>query len=552
MAILLYNWNFTSYDDNSDVSNIIIKDSQNNLEAKVLSRGDVDNLSVTQNKEGITFNNDNRTNGGYYIDLIGLDTVNLGGNITIEMVLKNTNFNKESVYFQTIREYIDTDNNNLDDNLNIASSGFNSHSAFLKLMYKNSETKMQVRTDSQHTSTAQNNNNTNYFLKSATSGKSLDNESFHHYLVTIKYNTSNNKSIQLYINGVEEGFTTANLIKELSDAIRQFNVIGTQKNPENATYLSGTVKYLKIYQNAMTDTEVNTVYNNYNNYPYWSDINSKTESQKYTIRHTDINNYFTNNEKESFIIQGNQLGLLNNNETYTVHKFENEKEITVNNDYHYIPLSGKNNFVIFKNNTTWYKITQTSDDNTEITYKYEKSLDSGITYEESKFKKNSERIIDNNITISFGGVELGPTISSGNICFLGHVLVETDQGKIPIKNITSKNTISGIKVIGIVKVKNKDNYMILIKKNSLGKNIPNIDTYVSKNHCIYMEGLFIKAINLVNNKNIIKKIRGHDIIYNILLEEYYIMKINNIIFETLNPVNPHAKKLYEKYNIKNI
>ena len=45
---------------------------------------------------------------------------------------------------------------------------------------------------------------------------------------------------------VVKRFTTASLQKELSDAVRQFNAIGSQKNPVNAPYLTGTVKYLKI------------------------------------------------------------------------------------------------------------------------------------------------------------------------------------------------------------------------------------------------------------------------------------------------------------------
>ena len=66
------------------------------------------------------------------------------------------------------------------------------------------------------------------------------------------------------------------------------------------------------------------------------------------------------------------------------------------------------------------------------------------------------------------GEDGGDNLISAAICFLGHVLVETDQGKIQIKNITSKNTIYGNKVVGVVKVKNKDNYMILFKKEFIG------------------------------------------------------------------------------------
>ena len=52
-------------------------------------------------------NNNNDGNGGYYIDLDGLDTINLGGNISIEMVIQNKNLTKDKVlYFQTMQEEI--------------------------------------------------------------------------------------------------------------------------------------------------------------------------------------------------------------------------------------------------------------------------------------------------------------------------------------------------------------------------------------------------------------------------------------------------------------
>ena len=71
---------------------------------------------------------------------------------------------------------------------------------------------------------------------------------------------------------------------------------------------------------------------------------------------------------------GNQLGLLNPAKSYNVHKFTNGEDVDISSGYHYIPLSGQNQYVIFKNGTTWYKITQTSiDDGVNTIYKYEKS-----------------------------------------------------------------------------------------------------------------------------------------------------------------------------------
>lgn len=125
--------------------------------------------------------------------------------------------------------------------------------------------------------------------------------------------------------------------------------------------------------------------------------------------------------------------------------------------------------------------------------------------------------------------------SSAGVCFLGNTLVLTDQGKIPIKRITTDNTIDGYQVIKITKYKNMDNYMILIKKDSLGINIPSNDTYITREHGIYINNKLVRAKKLINKKTIIKEKRGHDLIYNILLKKHHKMNVNNMIVETLDP-----------------
>ena len=422
MANLLYHWNFTgNYDLNSSINetneSAPIYDSKSNVVAKVKRRlsgetGETySNSSVSIDNDGITFNNNDSTNGGYYIDLEGLDTVNLGGAITIEMVVKNIKHDQDTVYFQSIREFIDENGDTLDDNLGIVTSGFNNNSAFLKLFYKqDTETKMQVRTDSRVNSTSKDGRVT-YFLKNATSGTALNSNEFHHYLVIIdKDGTNSSKTIQLFIDGSEAGSTTANLEKELSDAVRQYNAIGTQKNPIDATYLKGTVKYLKIYDNTMTSSRVTEIYNSYNFTTTLSDYSSATDSEKYDRRHSSINDYFdTQPNISSFTMTGNKLGLLNLQETYNIHKFTNGDDIDVSSGYHYVPLSGINNYIIFKNDTTWYKITQTSGDNgVSTTYKYEISTNSGGSYGAAVTGKTfGESFSDGNITIAFGGAESG-------------------------------------------------------------------------------------------------------------------------------------------------
>ena len=317
MATLLYDWNFTSDTTITDALNVSIIDSVGDLESQVISRGSISTSTVSQNEDGITLNNSSDDSGGYCIDLSGLDTTELGGNITLEMVIKNTDLSRNVIYFQTIRD--------LEGELN-------NESAFITCKY-NSVTRLLLRTD------GKSNTGVNYTQRKIIFHESvIDNNNFYHYIFTISY-SNENSSIKIFINGDLQMEKTVDLEKQLSNAERQSNLIGTQKNPIGATYLKGTVKYLKIYQGAMTNSEVSDKYDNYNSAPYFSDISSKTPSEKYERRHTEVNTYFEDNpNKTSFIMKGNQLGLLNKNVDYSIHKFVNEEEITVNSGYHYIFL----------------------------------------------------------------------------------------------------------------------------------------------------------------------------------------------------------------------
>ena len=491
MANLLYHWNFTSNTTVSNALNNKIYDDIANLEAKVIARNSslIISSTVTRDSNGITLINkdsinpdstDEEGNPGICIDLLGLDSVNLGGDITIEMVIKNTDLNRQSIYFQTIRD-VDNESNN--------------DSAFITAKY-NDDTMLLVRPTTKNiTGWSQ--------RKIQDSSDNINNTDFFHYVFTIKYNPGDS-SIKIFINGVEKGKNTNTLIQELSNTLRQSNLIGCQKNPVGSTYLNGTVKYLKIYQNAMTDDEVVTAYDN--SQIYSTSMSDATNEEKFTKRHTEMQTYFDNNPTKSSIgIIGNQLGLLNSTETYIVHKFINASSIDISNGFHYVPLTGINNFIIFKNDSTWYKITQTSNDNGASTlYKYEISNNNGNSYSsEVSGKTFGDSLTDGNITIGFGGAESGAQVDVSNICFLGDALVHTDQGILPIKKITRKNSIFGLKVLSLIKVKNMDDYMIFFRKNSLGTNVPSEDIYISKNHHILINNCYIQAKFLVNGKNII-------------------------------------------------
>ena len=308
-----------------------------------------------------------------------MDIVQLGGNITIEMVIKNLDTSRNVMYFQTIRD--DVENNN--------------DSAFISFKYDDTP-KLLVRTNSV--------SEVGYnWRKAYVSTPEINNTDFFHYVFTISYD-SHVSSLKICVNGLEKAEQTANLSEVLNNTFRQSNLIGTQKNSTGATYLNGTVKYIKIYQNAMNVSDIETLYKNY--------------------------------------------------------------------------------------------------------------------------------------------------LQSGNICFLGNAKVQTDQGKIRFDKLSVLNTIDGIQIKQVVKVVNYDNTLIFIYKNALGKNYPNKNMYISKNHGIYLDTDFINCNKLQATNNIVRArdlVKLHkvveitrqrkDIIYNVLLSFHGKMMVNGLICETLNPVD---------------
>ena len=393
MAQLLYHWDFTSSENIADVSGMSFLDKENSLEAKVISRGaSSPSNTVSIDNEGLLLNN--ISGGTYCIDLSGLDSRSISGDISLEMVLKNKDITRNSIYFQSI------------------SDGLNSDSAHFTFKNNGSKTLLNVRTDKTSESTQRSVNIPN------TTGDNINNindNEFFHYVFTIKSETNDDNEIKIYINNSTTSSNTASLDTSLSGVLRQSNLIGTQKNPENATYLHGVVKYIKLYEGILTDSAVETLYENY--------------------------------------------------------------------------------------------------------------------------------------------------IGYGNICFLGSEKVETDQGKIRFNELTIEHTIFGKKIKKITKVYNYDSSLIFIHKNALGNKIPSVNTYISRNHGVYLDKKFIetnklafqlhpsildidrkyivRARNLIKMKSIIEVHRSkRDLLYNVMLEEEGKMVVNGIICETLSPASP--------------
>ena len=150
---------------------------------------------------------------------------------------------------------------------------------------------------------------------------------------------------------------------------------------------------------------------------------------------------------------------------------------------------------------------------------------------------------DNSITKFTIGSMLVDTTPTGNICFLGDTKVKTDQGSIAFKDLTKNHSIGGQKIKKIIKMWNSDDNMIFIRKHALSKHVPNKNTYISRNHGVYLPGgKFVRARNLVNGKTIIEHRRKNTLLYNVLMPTYAKMNVNGIICETLNDKDPSVLK----------
>ena len=125
-----------------------------------------------------------------------------------------------------------------------------------------------------------------------------------------------------------------------------------------------------------------------------------------------------------------------------------------------------------------------------------------------------------------------------NLCFCDQTIIKLDKGLTNITNIKVGDKIRNMPIQQITKAKLNTKYIICIKKNALGFNRPNVDTYLSENHAIYIYDMIVSVkylVNLVPGIDYI--VYNNDIYYNILLTTHTYMYANNILIETLNPNN---------------
>jgi hypothetical protein len=106
---------------------------------------------------------------------------------------------------------------------------------------------------------------------------------------------------------------------------------------------------------------------------------------------------------------------------------------------------------------------------------------------------------------------------------------------------TKKHTINGQVIQHVTKTVTLDKYLIRFEKDSIERNIPNNTTVMTKEHKILYKDQLVPAYRFLDMSSEVKKVayKG-EVLYNVLLENYSVMQVNNLTCETLDPTNAIA------------
>lgn len=140
-----------------------------------------------------------------------------------------------------------------------------------------------------------------------------------------------------------------------------------------------------------------------------------------------------------------------------------------------------------------------------------------------------------------------------NICFPAKTPVMLDQGMINIEEIDpSIHTINDKPIVAVTQSKSSKDFLVCFDKDALGENMPSQDTLVSGEHKILFDGHMIKAKQFIYYfENVYKVKYDGEMLYNVLLDDYSKMSVNNLTVETLHPNSPIAR-LYNGKEEKDI
>ena len=167
---------------------------------------------------------------------------------------------------------------------------------------------------------------------------------------------------------------------------------------------------------------------------------------------------------------------------------------------------------------------------------------------------------DANNNPALGGLIL-VAVAASNICFPANTPVTVDQGVIAIEKLDpSIHTINNKRIVAVTKTTSLKDYLVRLDKDSLGENLPSETTTISPEHKILYNGMLINAKYFIERFEHVYKVdyKG-EFLYNVLMDDYSKMRVNNLTVETLHPdcdiaqrYNGNARSKKNSYIMKNM
>jgi uncharacterized delta-60 repeat protein len=137
------------------------------------------------------------------------------------------------------------------------------------------------------------------------------------------------------------------------------------------------------------------------------------------------------------------------------------------------------------------------------------------------------------------------------ICLVAGTPILTDQGLVAIEKIdTKKHTISKKRIVAITTTITPEKHLVCFEANSMGINCPTVRTVMTPGHEVLYNGKLVQAKHFVGRVEGVHTVpyNGRDVLYNVLMEKHGLMRVNNMILETLHPANKVAKRILRIMN----
>ena len=130
------------------------------------------------------------------------------------------------------------------------------------------------------------------------------------------------------------------------------------------------------------------------------------------------------------------------------------------------------------------------------------------------------------------------------ICLPAGTPILTDQGLVAIEKIdTKKHTINHKRIVAITKTITPEKHLVCFEANSMGINCPSMRTLMTPGHEVLYKGKLVQSKHFVGRVEGVHTVpyNGKDVLYNVLQEQHGLMRVNNMVLETLHPENKVAK-----------